>query len=333
MYENLVFSGGGINCLCYIGVLQYIEEHLLRQHLKRAIGSSGGSLFLLTLILDYSFHDILHILLGLDITLIRDITTESVFSFFETYGLDTGNKLEHLIKLLILKKVDKADITFEELYKIIPIEFTVTGFCLNTQETEYFNYHTSPDMPVYLAVRISCSIPFIYNVVRYQNKSYIDGGMMDNYPIDFFASDINKTIGFCIHTNSDPRSINGLDDFVYNIMTSITIKMQKLNIQKYASHSVLIHSEIPLTKFDLSDNIKKKCVQNGYKKACEYFDAQIIEDILDSIITRVIEQHHSEECECCPNCNFCQFQVKNVKSTNCQDCCFEHTTMICDNDV
>lgn len=317
MYKNLVFSGGGINCLCYIGVLKYIEENGIRSHIERTIGSSGGALFLLTIILGYSFKDVHQIILGLDITLIRDITTDSILSFFDTYGFDTGNRLEHLIKLLIGKKVEKSDITFSELYKIIPIEFTVTGLCMNTQETEYFNYKTTPDMPVYVAVRISCSIPFIYNMVTYNGKNYIDGGMMDNYPIDYFDGDICNTLGFCIRSGPESCQINGLDEFIYSIITSLNRKLEKNNLKRYAQSSILIRSGLGMTQFSLSETLKKECVQNGYDTTKEFFEKKIIQDIVYGIVDDVIEISQKKDDWVALECQHCQYTGCKITQSEC----------------
>ena len=44
MIENLVFSGGGLKCICYIGVLKYLEEVNLK-NIKEVVATSGGAIF------------------------------------------------------------------------------------------------------------------------------------------------------------------------------------------------------------------------------------------------------------------------------------------------
>lgn len=288
MPQNLVFSGGGINCLCYIGVLKYIEQYDLKKDVKRVIGSSGASLFLLAFVLNYSYQDIEQIIIGLNLDKIKDITTDNIFEFFNNYGFDTGKKLEQLIKILIKKKVNDEDITFQKLYDLIPIEFTITGMCLNKKETEYFNYKLTPDMPVYLAIRISCSIPLIYNSVIYKNNMYLDGGLLDNYPINFFENDIENTLGFCVTNEEKPTEIEGIDSYIYNIITALYLRMQKINLKKYSNKSIIIHSNLLFTQFDLSIEQKKKCFESGYKSIESYFNKKT-QDIVTSILYELID--------------------------------------------
>jgi len=217
MYTNFVFSGGGTQCVSYIGILKYFEEIDYLKNLKKIAATSGGSLFALILVLGYSYKDIKNIVLGLEFNTIQDITTENLLDFFKNYGIDTGKKLEYLIKLLLKKKQFNENITFLELFKITKIEITITGTCLNKKCTEYFNYINTPDMKLYLAIRISCAIPIIFNCVKYNDLIYIDGGLLDNYPIDFFKDDIKSTIGFNIHNKNKLSNINSLDKYIFNI--------------------------------------------------------------------------------------------------------------------
>lgn len=297
---NLVFSGGGINSLCYIGVLQCLEERGLLSKVRRIIGSSGGALFCLPVVLGYSCKDVTQILFGLNIETLQDITSDTILQFFDSFGFDTGKRLEQLVKLLLEKKVHNGLITFEELYAVKPIDFTVTGFCLSRKDTEYFNRHTTPNMPVYLAIRISCSIPFIYNYVPYQGRIYLDGGVLDNYPIDYFHDEADSTIGFCLsredNSNNSSTSDNRTDrknilEFVYSLLVSLNHKLQKQNLRKYCNQTVVICSDLHLTQFSLSDAQKKECIDKGYAATNAYFRQQattIVSSLVKDIVSKAI---------------------------------------------
>ena len=43
----------------------------------------------------------------------------------------------------------------------------LTGTCLNTKNVEYFSYKTHPEMKLIDAIRITVSIPLIYNKVEF----------------------------------------------------------------------------------------------------------------------------------------------------------------------
>ena len=116
MYENLIFSGGGVRCLAYIGVLKYFEEQDLKYKFNTIVGTSGGALFALIYILDYTYLEIKHLATNLDLNSLQDISSENLFKFFCKYGIDSGKNFEHFIELLLEKKTGKKSITFKEFY-------------------------------------------------------------------------------------------------------------------------------------------------------------------------------------------------------------------------
>ena len=76
-------------------------------------------------------------------------------------------------------------------------------------------------MCIFKAIRISMSIPIIYNKIDYNSLIYVDGGVSNNYPIDYFEKNLEKTLGFLIMSEShnEPVIIEGIDTFMYyNLM-------------------------------------------------------------------------------------------------------------------
>src|SRR5690606_24036770 len=45
------------------------------------------------------------------------------------------------------------------------------------------NYQTTPDMPIWQAVRITMSFPGAFKAVDYNGEVFVDGGLKDNLPI------------------------------------------------------------------------------------------------------------------------------------------------------
>ena len=51
--RNIIFSGGGIRGLCYVGIFRYLEKYGLRENIQEVLGSSIGSLFAVLFTLGY----------------------------------------------------------------------------------------------------------------------------------------------------------------------------------------------------------------------------------------------------------------------------------------
>ena len=89
--------------------------------------------------------------------------------------------------------INQRDVTFADLAqlgKLFP-ELSMKTMCFTgtnyTDKTlDVFNIYETPDMPVSLAIRISSSLPWFYESIKYNGKEYIDGGCLDNYPMGIF---------------------------------------------------------------------------------------------------------------------------------------------------
>ena len=101
MIKNLVFSGGGIKCISYIGVLKYLEENGLLEHVTDIVGSSGGAIFAFMVTIGYNYIDLSNLILQLDFDDLKDISTDNILNFFKSFGIDTGDKLLYLINSMI----------------------------------------------------------------------------------------------------------------------------------------------------------------------------------------------------------------------------------------
>jgi NTE family protein len=202
--DNLVFEGAGIRGLAYCGAIKILEENRSLTNVKRIAGTSAGAITALLLSLNYTAKEIEEIIGSTNYRKFND----GGFPFFggirrfnKKYGWYKGNKIEHWLQNLIAQKTGNANITFEELNKSYKSLY-ITGTSINAQKAFMFSAETFPTMKVKDAVRISMSIPFYYQAVcmdsvgnvyekPYKKNNYhlmVDGGLMNNFPIDTFDS-------------------------------------------------------------------------------------------------------------------------------------------------
>ena len=56
-FRNLIFEGGGVKGIAYVGALQELEKHKILKNIKRVGGTSAGAINAVLLALDYSLED------------------------------------------------------------------------------------------------------------------------------------------------------------------------------------------------------------------------------------------------------------------------------------
>ena len=103
---------------------------------------------------------------------------------------------ENLLKSCGLNK----NITFQELYEYSKIRLNIYVTNLNKFSYECYNYETHPDMKVLEVVYKSCSIPFVFQPACCDSEWYVDGGIINPYPIQEALKNhnIEEILGFKI---------------------------------------------------------------------------------------------------------------------------------------
>ena len=155
-----------------IGNLKSRESQLAG--VQEISGSSAGSILTLFLALGMSIDEILDISLNTDISKLVKLRLGSFFTKFGFVSMTPIRKK--------LVDICGCDPTFSEL----DVKIYISAFCLNTSDTEYFSRDTHPDMKVIDAVCMSIAVPLIFACGKYNNKTYVDGGTQEHYPVTPF---------------------------------------------------------------------------------------------------------------------------------------------------
>ena len=272
----LVFSGGAIRGITYIGCLKALEEYEIIKDVSIIAGSSSGAIFALLIILGYTSQQLESLTLELDFEKFKDITSDSVLSFTINYGIDTGDKLMRLIGILIKKKTENSNITLLELYELTKIKFIITGTCVNTHSTEYFSHESNPNMKVLDAIRITISIPLIYNAFHYNDKIYVDGGILDNYPIHLFNEHKKHTLGFLINAQEHLKPDN-LTNYIIALLMCISKRLDKYQMVGFEKKTILLSINHNAINYSLTEEKKKKIINIGYKTTKKYIEENLLD--------------------------------------------------------
>lgn len=310
-FENLIIEGGGVKTLSSIGVLSYLAENTGICRFTRYAGVSMGAVVALLCCLGYTPAEMKEVALSTNFKKIVGLTffdiMKSPLTLFNGYGLMNGVRFEKFLKKCIAKKGFNPRITFYELYVQTEKELVMNGACLEKRETYYFNWKTTPHMPVYLGVRISCSLPVLFKPIRLRlsefhadyrsDKRYyhfVDGGLLNNFPSDYFEEpqnvmklrhrDLslnnvsNKTLGIRIllpQEYPDRRFFYGLDNinnlwsFLNSIMNNIDTLIQRNEIDKNRNVSVVYVKTHDLSaySFRITRNDLLNLFEAGYQGA------------------------------------------------------------------
>ena len=112
---------------------------------------------------------------------------------------------------------------------------------------------------------MTSSIPLIFMPVIYENKFFVDGACMDNYPIKLFENDINSTIGIYLRTKIVSKTkINNMEDYLFDLFECISESVTCELLRGYENNTIVIDLEdISLTNSNITKEIKKNMYITG----------------------------------------------------------------------
>lgn len=273
--DILILSGGGIKVFAHIGALQALEEYNILKNIKTYAGTSAGGFIAFLLCLNYTIKDITTIMTGVDLNKLKSLDLTRLISNF---GLDDGKNIMFVLKTILKNKDMSEDITFKKLYDITKKELILTGVCVHTSNVHYFSYTHTPDMPVITAVRITISVPIYFTPVLYENKLFVDGGLMDNLPINLFKDKLESVIGlYLVNCNEYKDKPKCLEDYlvnIYNCQSKSIIKNTLDGLEKYVVSLNLPDTvSIDLSIDNSTKNILYKC---GYTQTINFITKKLI---------------------------------------------------------
>ena len=154
--KNLVLGSGGILGFAILGGLKYLEERgfYKKKELNNILGVSVGSVIGLLITLGFEIDEIIDLGMKLNFFKLINFNNSKFFSIIENFGYDNKKKFKNFLQVVITKKINNTDITFNELYELNGIDLTVLVSNANTVSGEYLNKDSKPNMKVYEAVYI-----------------------------------------------------------------------------------------------------------------------------------------------------------------------------------
>ncbi|MDG5852443.1 patatin-like phospholipase family protein [Clostridium beijerinckii] len=192
-FRNLVFEGGGVKGIAYLGALEILEQKGILRNIKRVGGTSAGAIIALMVGLGYSKEELYNTFNEMNLRSFMDDDIGSIRDLYRLlikgYGWFKGEAFTRWLENIIEKKTGNKDSTFKEIKDSGKFkEMFFQGTNLTKHEVETFSAENEKyeDMPIKDAVRISMSIPLFFESVKMNNCCYVDGGILSNYPVRLF---------------------------------------------------------------------------------------------------------------------------------------------------
>ncbi|MCZ2139970.1 MAG: patatin-like phospholipase family protein [Bacteroidia bacterium] len=205
---GIVLSGGGARGFAHVGVLKALNENGIYPEIISAV--SAGSIVGVLYADGYTPDEIFQIFSKIDIYKILRFYRPA-FGVLKAEGLE-----KTLLKYLRARK-------FEDLK--FPLYISATNF--TKANTVYFN--SGALIP---AVMASSAIPMILKPVLYQNDYFVDGGLMNNLPVEPLEGVCKHIIGVNVNPVSEVKQFSSFRNFADRVLHLAVRANVQQNIDK-----------------------------------------------------------------------------------------------------
>lgn len=292
MINTLCLAGGGIKGISYLGALKYLEENnfLKISNLKILSGTSVGSILVFFFNLGFTIDELIEFIFQFNFNkLSPDINCNTILTMF---GMNTGDRIITAVITFLKEKYACEDISFIELYNLTGKELNIYVTNYTKSRGEVFNYSETPDASVILAIKMSISVPFFFTPVEYNNCYYVDGGLTNNFPLQYHEPE--TSFGLVIVNNSE-NSLSSLTRYFFGLCY-IAIDSLSLNLIKQIKKNKIEYKYIEINctiRESLNFNIDKEIIQtyinDGKIIAKKYYRNFIVKEVVNDLINKCID--------------------------------------------
>jgi predicted acylesterase/phospholipase RssA len=133
----------------------------------------------------------------------------------------------------------------------------------------YFNHKSHPDIDILSLLRITTSIPLLFQSVEYDGNIYCDGGLYDNFPINYANTLSTKLsiIGIRLNPRIKFIKIDNILDYVHAIMKIVAHRILFESTNNYKN--IIINIDTSITQYDTLNIIMKTHSMKSHIHVCD----------------------------------------------------------------
>ncbi|TPV33490.1 patatin-like phospholipase family protein [Paucihalobacter ruber] len=254
MPTGLVLSGGGMRGAAHIGVIKALEEHDIK--INEVSGVSAGAIVGSLFAGGMKWKDILRFFKSVN------VTDYKKFAFGKPGFINTDKYFKTLQGIF-------PDDDFGALK--IPLYINATNIISGENKTFSSGKLIKP-------ILASAAFPGVYTPVEIDGNHYVDGGVLNNFPVEVLKENNDKIIGVYVNPFGD-LDIKKLK-YSYSVLErAYRIKSAKEDIAKFQDCDLVVCPD-QLNNFGIFDSSKvDKIFEFGYAKAQELLTKDLLKQL------------------------------------------------------
>ena len=298
VFKHIVLPGGAVRGLNDYGAISYyIKNNIVSlDNIETIHGTSIGAVMGALLCLKHPVNEYDDYIINCMYDKIFYIDPENVVNILQSNGLFQNDCFANYIKPFLEANDMNVSVTLKEFYNITKVSLYIYVMDVKTVSKTSLSHYSHPDLQLVEAIKGSTCLPGMFSPLFYDDKLYIDGGFVCNYPIKECVETPgvipSEVIGIK-HIFPPPgnmvniKNFNILDLFFY-ILSCIIEKLFRENapcdktillIEETTQVEVVYDEYLPaisdLFESVVSKEFRKTHVAHGYMCGEKYYKSQL----------------------------------------------------------
>ena len=276
-YDTLVLSGGSSKGILILGALLYAQDNFLLGKVYNYIGTSAGAIICFLLIIGYTPIEIIVYLCTNQ--LLEKLKHFNIVAMMNGNGATSFSNIYEQLEKMTIDKLGYLP-TFRNIKTRFGKNLVCVTYNLTDSVTEYISTETHPNLPCIIALKMSSNLPLVFAPFKYSDKFYIDGGISNNFAIDYGDKIGKKTLGLLL--KSEEENFNAVYPSESNILEYI-YKLIFIPISNGIDHRVagvssrceivkLSYQKLKFFSFNLNAKEKLQIFSSGYEQMKKHFE-------------------------------------------------------------
>ena len=284
--KELCISGASQRGLSYLGAIKCLEDEqiLKRDLLEKIVAVSIGSFVSACYLAKYDMTELLEIIIDTDISLFKDIQ-------FTDISILKGHSYKNWVMDVLSKKLPRTE-TMSSFYKRTSVDFIIGTVCLE-DGLVFISHNNFPDMLLIDALMASMSIPFVFQPYIIDGKTYVDGGLISNLPMQELGP---NAIGIKSKRKRHGQIYNTMS-YIIKLFETVTDHIKKIDPYKSNNIFDINVSDPNVVNFDIDIDDKITL----YKEGFEYVkNSELLKKLIES---KDLYEHRQKYLEIVKNIN------------------------------
>ena len=250
------------------GAIKKLQEAKKLIAIKEVCGVSAGAWLAFMLSINSPIEVIERLISDLDFTIIRNLNTESIMGFPETFGIDDGSKFINLLETIfrVVFKINST-LTFADLNT--DIQFRCWATDLTTKSSREFSLKATPNVRIIDALRATTAIPVYFTpfIDPITGNMLSDGGIQGAIGIQNLTAEEcaeSCIIGFLNEEEQSGKTPNDIIGFINSVFKCLIHSRHEDLLKEWNHHILRIPLDFQSWNFEATKEDRLALIEKGY---------------------------------------------------------------------